>query len=937
TAIAARPDGTLLGIGTDKALYTREAAGTTQRWVKAPNSADMRALTVLKDGSLVAVRTDEQLYVATGVPSEWQPLAMSGQVIALAGLRDGRVLGVGSDNVLYVRRTLTELWDRLGDTGSVLSIAVMPDDTIVGAGTDNQLYTRRALDGGWEHIADSGAVTSVAALPDGSIAGVGMDQALYTRATLTSAWQQVAGSGPLASIGAAPDGTLYGVRPDGALVRRRTPTGDWSEVAGGGTIKAIAVLPDTAPNAGDWLLQFTSPDPAAYTGDGRPWGDGTEMAGRAAQRRLPWDNGSLVTPMVGGAQAMAAIRDTFEAAIAEADRLAAEGRPRGQRGHVYIADWLFNGLRDLSEANPWGGAPWDPATIVAKDQTALGLVLRMMAAGINVRLLLWMPTDNQRTQMPAHFEEHKSVAAAIQDYNDSLQKAWGLSEPIGVVGLDLRTASPISASLHQKMIVVRVGTVNAGFCGGVDLAFTRRDFGRIPTKVTGIGDWQSGETTMPLPSRGWPKQRPAPEGGYPAFPFSDPGRFPEDLPKNVYGAGNRRWHDQHLKLEGPIVASLESQFNERWVISAWVYPFDRYARVGGDNQVQFTSRTAYSGNVVKPLPALQPVAPVGEASVQVWRTIPLRLFRSTPPFARGEFTVMAGIAKAVARATELITIWDQYFWSVGLARLLAARLAAVPTLRLLVVLPPYGTTLPSDELKLRYDALQWIWRGLDDRARKRVFAADMWAAEQNVGIYVHAKVQTYDDALLVCGSANMNRRSFECDAELDCAVLHRGTVQAHLAQLHQTINGRAWTDFSEGWLGRYWASVTADHARSLVSDPFYAAEVRNPKTPNGVDMPYAGTWRQAFIEPSSIGTNVDTSGWGCPYPDCPGDPKSIGTLDQITWLLERCHRRGDFYWRQANWHTTAVVADPPPGLTPEQAVEPELPDDVREQIPRLTL
>ena len=324
------------------------------------------------------------------------------------------------------------------------------------------------------------------------------------------------------------------------------------------------------------------------------------MAARAAKSELPWDNGSSVTPLIGGFQALGAIRDSLESAIAEAGRLAAKGVPVGQRGHVYIADWLLNALRDLSESNPWGGSPWNPATTVAKDQTALGFLIRMMAAGISVRVLLWEPTTLQRTSMKNLADEHWSIAAAIQDANDKLQSLWKLSQPIGVVALDLRTAAPLTAALHQKMIVVRVGRVNVGFCGGVDLAFTRRDFGRPPNKITGIGDWQSGNTSPP-PAGGWPKQSPAPTGGYPKFPDVNDGRFPEDLPANVYGAGNRRWHDQHLKLEGPIVASLEQQFAERWIIdtNGRVYLFNRTSTIGMDNQVQLDdarprSRTARS-------------------------------------------------------------------------------------------------------------------------------------------------------------------------------------------------------------------------------------------------------------------------------------------------------------------------------------------------------
>ena len=128
---------------------------------------------------------------------------------------------------------------------------------------------------------------------------------------------------------------------------------------------------DQPQAAQSWLLQFTSADPRSDTGDGRPWGDGTAMAARAYAGAPPWDEGNAVAPMVGGFAAMNAIRDAFESAITDAEKQADSGVPPGKRGHVYIADWQFNALRDTSVSNPWGGGPWNPDITVTKDQTAL--------------------------------------------------------------------------------------------------------------------------------------------------------------------------------------------------------------------------------------------------------------------------------------------------------------------------------------------------------------------------------------------------------------------------------------------------------------------------------------------------------------------------------------------------------------------------------------
>jgi phosphatidylserine/phosphatidylglycerophosphate/cardiolipin synthase-like enzyme len=670
-----------------------------------------------------------------------------------------------------------------------------------------------------------------------------------------------------------------------------------------------------------WLLTFNA------AGGGRPWADGTDMASRAATGGNPWDNGCRVTTYIDGLTAMSAMRDALEAVILAAN---APGAPAvGQRGYVYIADWRFNCLRDLSTANPWhtdwwGGGPY-AAGAAALDQTAMGLVVRLLQAGVMVRIMVWLPyvAQSQVADLPAHVLDHY-LAAKIVQY-ESNRIAPNLFPPLGVVALDARTADPWSASHHQKMMVIRSPATNVAFVGGVDLAYTRRS-NLDPANPPGqFGDWQSGHT-IPNPAQWWPQQAPpAVNYGFQAGPVPALTTVQaSDLPETVYGdptpaggGAQQMWYDQHLKLEGPIVATIENQFRERWVDQAsGLYELGPLGSLNfSSGQVIFSTARAYAAGQIRalPMPALPvPVAPplppaAPGTQVQMWRTIPLRKARTAPPptlFKRGEFTVMAGIANAVWQAQQLIWMFDQYFWSVPLARLLNAALLRTNTLRLVLILPPYADgDKPGRSHLLRNNALQVLTAGLPrdpaTGALTKVGVYNMWyeqtqgtpgALASNRGIYVHAKSHTYDNQLLVCGSANLNRRSFLCDTELACAILDPAVVTLHQQRLWAQLfpGGAPWPvppGYPPGWGNLFFTQFQAAAAVGanslLVRDPWegHWTLPKNITRPLDGALPLAAVLNE--VEPSSVAAKAETQ----PVFAQPGGQRAA-RLDDIVNRLE---------------------------------------------------
>ena len=407
-----------------------------------------------------------------------------------------------------------------------------------------------------------------------------------------------------------------------------------------------------------WFLNWTAASASAPEGDGRPWGDGSQMAGRQARSLDPWDENCGVRPILGGFEAMSSMAQALQGVIDEAANVSAPfdtGSRKWVNGHVYIADWRFNCLRDLSHENAWLTDAWGSNTTATRDLTAIGLVRKLMQAGIQVRVMLWLPSwlGGTFADLSAHIDDHFYAARLVEAENVRLMAKFGATAPtdppLGVVALDMRTADVVAPSHHQKQLVVRSPWRDVAFAGGVDLAYTRRD---APVLA---GDWQS-NSGMPKAAPAWPRENGvdyASVAGV-AAPGTTP---PTDLPAPVYGTERHIWHDQHLHLEGPVVATLEASFAERWALAGRVYDLGHPANVSGD-QVIMSSPLALTDGAVIALPDPAPVKrPPGgltsdTAAVQLWRTLPLHPKRTSGPHQRGEFTVMLGVAEACKQARE---------------------------------------------------------------------------------------------------------------------------------------------------------------------------------------------------------------------------------------------------------------------------------------------
>ncbi len=180
-------------------------------WVNIPNSGLVIDVAIMQNGTILGVGTDKNLYTRATLGSNWVQAHINGQVTSVAIMQDGTILGVGTDKNLYTRATLGSNWVQAHINGQVTSVAIMQDGTILGVGTDKNLYTRTTLGSNWVQAHINGQVTNVAIMQDGTILGVGTDKNLYMRATLSSNWVAAPKDGQVTAITVMKDNTILGI------------------------------------------------------------------------------------------------------------------------------------------------------------------------------------------------------------------------------------------------------------------------------------------------------------------------------------------------------------------------------------------------------------------------------------------------------------------------------------------------------------------------------------------------------------------------------------------------------------------------------------------------------------------------------------------------------------------------------------------------------
>ena len=227
-----------------------------------------------------------------------------------------------------------------------------------------------------------------------------------------------------------------------------------------------------------------------------------------------------------------------------------------------------------------------------------------------------------------------------------------------------------------------------------------------------------------------------------------------DSPEHAIRAGVG-WHDVCARIEGPAVADVAEHFRMRW-------------KEVTDERLPPPSRCTSAGDV----------------EVQIVRTVPERVYRSSP---NGDFRILESYLRALRSAQHFIYLENQFLWSPEIETVLYDKLCRPPRddFRVLVVLPAKPNTGSDDTRGVLAELVT------ADAGAGRLLACAVYsrAGKQSCPIYVHAKVGIVDDRWLTVGSANLNEHSLFNDTELNLVT--------HDPRIARDVRLRLWSEHLE--------------------------------------------------------------------------------------------------------------------------------------------
>jgi len=136
---------------------------------------------------------------------------------------------------------------------------------------------------------------------------------------------------------------------------------------------------------------------------------------------------------------------------------------------------------------------------------------------------------------------------------------------------------------------------------------------------------------------------------------------------------------------------------------------------------------------------------------------------------------------SIAAANRLIYIENQFTSANDIARVLARRMASVPTLKVLIIAPrAHSSWFESHAMQggRRSFITPFFAAGVTERLRI-LYPTSQLPESDIAAIMVHSKVMIVDDGFLRIGSANLNNRSLGADSE--CDVAFEATCDEHEA------------------------------------------------------------------------------------------------------------------------------------------------------------